>query len=295
MREALNWLAAAVRRRLQQNRVDVTEAARREAIHREAERNRLEVRHPTPETVVRPIQPAVPVPPTPISEVRRAEELRREAQRERHDTSPWQVPEQDSRYSPASDNDTALPGTVPAPGVARVDRERVPPATWATPARRQVTGERLALAGVDIAPPENDPPVPHQNGWLISAAFVGLLGVVVGGHLFRSLDNAPTFSLVHTSAGDVDAGRAAFNGYGCNACHIETANSVRRGEVGPDLTRFANRVTIAGRLANNSQNLVHFIRYPQQVMPGSAMPNLNVTETDALNIAAYLYTLGETP
>lgn len=287
MNRFFHWLEQRVRHRLMQSEVDVTEAAAR----REAERRMLEtqeamrqLQQPEPVrevTVVEiPAQTVVePMPSPPAAEER----------------SPWRVPEQDSRYSPASDNDTALPGTVAPSGVTHLDRERVPPATWATPARRSVSEERLAVAGMDIAPPENEPPVPLLSPWPISLAFIGLLGVVASGHIFRAIGTAPTFSLVHQSAGDVDAGRAAFNGYGCTACHTDKPLSVRRGEVGPSLERFANRVTIAGKLANTPQNLEYFIQHPQEVLPGSAMPNLNVTDTDALNMVAYLYTLGDTP
>ena len=38
-------------------------------------------------------------------------------------------------------------------------------------------------------------------------------------------------------------------------------------------------------------NLIRCIREPQDVLPGTAMPVLGVTEQDGKDIAAYLYTL----
>jgi cytochrome c1 len=54
---------------------------------------------------------------------------------------------------------------------------------------------------------------------------------------------------------------------------------------------FAYRQFIAGALPNSANTLVYWIQFPQEVGPGTAMPNLGVTEQDVLNIAAYLATL----
>jgi cytochrome c1 len=47
---------------------------------------------------------------------------------------------------------------------------------------------------------------------------------------------------------------------------------------------------IAGRLGNSPDNLQRWIRDPQAVSPGTAMPDLNVGERDARDITAFLYT-----
>jgi cytochrome c1 len=65
-----------------------------------------------------------------------------------------------------------------------------------------------------------------------------------------------------------------------------------RGLVGPPLTDFGRRSYIAGVLPNNADNLQHWIRDPQSVVPGNAMPNLGVSAVDARDIAAYLLTIG---
>jgi cytochrome c1 len=46
---------------------------------------------------------------------------------------------------------------------------------------------------------------------------------------------------------------------------------------------------IAGLLPNTPANLVLWLRHPQSVTPGNAMPDLGLTETQARDIAAYLY------
>jgi cytochrome c1 len=61
--------------------------------------------------------------------------------------------------------------------------------------------------------------------------------------------------------------------------------------VGAPLTAFARRAYIAGNLPNTPENLVAWLRDPQAIEPGTAMPNLEVSETDARHLAAYLATL----
>jgi len=79
--------------------------------------------------------------------------------------------------------------------------------------------------------------------------------------------------------------------YGCGACHVIPGVTGATGMVGPPLDGWSRRVYIAGNLANTPENLVRWIRYPQAVEPGTAMPDLGVNEADARDIAAYLYSL----
>ena len=88
--------------------------------------------------------------------------------------------------------------------------------------------------------------------------------------------------------GDEAAGRQAIIAHGCTACHV-IPSVAESAYVGPPLNNYAQRHYVAGNRPNTVENLVHWIRFPQEVEPGTAMPNLNVSETDARNIAAYLY------
>ena len=51
------------------------------------------------------------------------------------------------------------------------------------------------------------------------------------------------------------------------------------------------RIFIAGLLRNTPANMVTWLRYPQQVVPGNAMPDMGLSEGRARDITAYLYTL----
>jgi cytochrome c2 len=90
--------------------------------------------------------------------------------------------------------------------------------------------------------------------------------------------------------GDPRRGEALFIQYGCGSCH--SLNDVRTatGMVGPPLDGMALRTIIAGHLANNPSNMERWIRNPQNVSPGTAMPDLAVGERDARDITAFLYT-----
>ncbi|HET7712148.1 MAG TPA: c-type cytochrome [Thermoanaerobaculia bacterium] len=92
------------------------------------------------------------------------------------------------------------------------------------------------------------------------------------------------------AGGNPQRGREVIARYGCGACHEIPGLPVGRGLVGPSLERIADRSHLAGRLENEPANLVRWIREPQKISPGTAMPNLNVSERDAKDIAAYLYT-----
>jgi len=91
--------------------------------------------------------------------------------------------------------------------------------------------------------------------------------------------------------GSAQRGAERIAQYGCAACHTVPGVKNANGNVGPPLTRFGDRTYIAGMLANTPPNLIRWIREPQTVIPGNAMPNMGVSENDARDIAAFLYTL----
>lgn len=93
------------------------------------------------------------------------------------------------------------------------------------------------------------------------------------------------------TGGDPDRGRTLIRQYGCSACHFVPGVAGAQGLVGPPLSGIGSRVYLAGRLHNNPDNLMRWIREPQRVAPGTAMPDMGVTERDGRDIAAYLYTL----
>jgi cytochrome c2 len=91
--------------------------------------------------------------------------------------------------------------------------------------------------------------------------------------------------------GDLQKGKVLIERFGCASCHAIPGVRGSRGNVGPPLDHIGSRTFVAGMLRNNPANLVRWIRFPQGVVPGNAMPDMGVTEEQARDIAAYLYTL----
>ncbi len=93
------------------------------------------------------------------------------------------------------------------------------------------------------------------------------------------------------TGGDARRGRALVRTYGCGTCHEIPGVGGATGTVGPPLGGIANRSYLAGRLDNTPANLIRWVRRPRELSPGTAMPDMGVTETDARDLAAYLETL----
>jgi cytochrome c len=96
---------------------------------------------------------------------------------------------------------------------------------------------------------------------------------------------------VTLTGGDPDRGMAAIGRYGCGSCHDIPGMRSARGTVGPPLGRIAVRTYLAGRLSNTPANMMQWIQHPQHLERGTAMPELGVTEVDARDMSAFLYTL----
>ena len=94
-----------------------------------------------------------------------------------------------------------------------------------------------------------------------------------------------------TAQGDARAGRRAMDQYACATCHVIPGITGATKQVGPPLEGMASRSYIAGVLENSTGNMVRWLMWPQRVSPITAMPDLEVTEQDARDMAAYLATL----
>ena len=86
--------------------------------------------------------------------------------------------------------------------------------------------------------------------------------------------------------GAVEIGRAA-----CGSCHEIPGVALADGKIGPPLTHFGSRMVIAGTLPNSLPNLTMWLEHPQQVRPGTTMPDMGLSDGQARDIAGYLYTL----
>lgn len=84
---------------------------------------------------------------------------------------------------------------------------------------------------------------------------------------------------------------ALVRAYGCGACHTIPGIAGADGMVGPPLIQMGRRVYIAGMLRNTPDNMVEWLRHPQRIVPGNAMPDMGLGEADARVLATYLGSL----
>lgn len=92
---------------------------------------------------------------------------------------------------------------------------------------------------------------------------------------------------------DVERGRQLVGRYGCTACHVVPGvpgGDASHGTIGPPLASWAGRTLIAGLLPNTPDQLALWLRAPQTIKPGDAMPDLGVGEREARDMAAFLFT-----
>ncbi|HYX66252.1 MAG TPA: c-type cytochrome [Burkholderiales bacterium] len=87
---------------------------------------------------------------------------------------------------------------------------------------------------------------------------------------------------------DARRGKRALEQYACATCHEIPGVTGATVPVGPSLRDLAKRTFVAGVLPNTGENLARWVRAPQAVKPGTAMPDLGVSERDARDIAAFL-------
>jgi cytochrome c len=93
------------------------------------------------------------------------------------------------------------------------------------------------------------------------------------------------------TGGDPHRGKVAIEYYGCASCHTIPGIPGADALVGPSLAQVSERAYLAGVLRNTPTNLIQWIKNPPAIDSKTAMPNLNIPDTDAKNIASYLYTL----
>jgi mono/diheme cytochrome c family protein len=118
--------------------------------------------------------------------------------------------------------------------------------------------------------------------WLLAAAGLGAAGC---------RGSRPEASVVRIDGADPHRGETIIETFGCGACHMIPGVRGAKGVVGPPLTAWAERAYIGGEVPNTPTNLVLWVMDPPSIEPKTAMPNLGINESQARDVAAYLYTI----
>jgi cytochrome c oxidase subunit 2 len=86
------------------------------------------------------------------------------------------------------------------------------------------------------------------------------------------------------------AGLEVYRASACVGCHA--VRGVSAGGIGPDLTHFGSRTTIAGGiLPSTAENLARWLRNSPALKPGSLMPEQKLTDPEVAALVAYLRSL----
>jgi len=93
------------------------------------------------------------------------------------------------------------------------------------------------------------------------------------------------------SIGSERRGRELADRFGCGACHVIPGVQRAEGRIGPPLNGIAKRIYVAGALPNIPPNMIAWLQHPQRINPATAMPDVGLSETEARDVAAFLYTL----
>lgn len=93
------------------------------------------------------------------------------------------------------------------------------------------------------------------------------------------------------TGGSASAGKRIIADRGCGKCHTIPGIPNANGLVGPPLNSMGRRSYIAGIFPNQPDNMVQWLMSPKSMKPKTAMPSVGLSEQQARDVAAYLYTL----
>ena len=105
----------------------------------------------------------------------------------------------------------------------------------------------------------------------------------------RSEQAAPAAASQNPSPAALE-GAKIFANSPCTTCH--RIDGVSKGYIGPDLSHFGTRSTLAGGvLSNTPANVAKWVRDPEAIKPGAQMPRLGLAGEQLNDLVAYLESL----
>ena len=129
----------------------------------------------------------------------------------------------------------------------------------------------------------------RRLAWPVLAVFAAL--ILAGGAtaVERHYERTKSGLAATLTGGDPAKAPWLMTRYGCAGCHTIGGLPGADGQVGPPLSGLIERVYIGGGAPNTAENLVAWLVNPQRFAPHAAMPPPGLNETEARDIAAYLY------
>jgi cytochrome c2 len=125
--------------------------------------------------------------------------------------------------------------------------------------------------------------------WPVAGAAAILVAAAGGaGWLWQTQDQSSSTAIAMTR-GDIARAPELIRRYGCAGCHTIPGIPGGDGKVGGPLKDIRQRVYVGGVVTNSPDNLVRWIVSPQTFSPRTAMPATGISEAEARDVAAYLY------
>lgn len=133
------------------------------------------------------------------------------------------------------------------------------------------------------------PPRRYRLLWIGCVAVVVAAAVAITSALAWSSQERSEKVARAMTGGDPAHAPELFRRYGCTGCHTISGISGADGQVGPPLSGLVHRVYIGGVATNTPDHLVQWIVSPQSLSAQTAMPSSGISEAEARDVAAYLY------
>ena len=121
-----------------------------------------------------------------------------------------------------------------------------------------------------------------------AAAILIVAAAATAGMLWQTQQKS-TSTAVAMTGGDIARAPDLIRRYGCAGCHTIPGIPGGDGKVGGPLQDIRQRVYVGGVVTNSPDNLIRWIVSPQTFSPRTAMPATGITEAEARDVAAYLY------
>lgn len=124
---------------------------------------------------------------------------------------------------------------------------------------------------------------------ILGASLVAVAAVSLAGAALLMRDAPAERIAAAMTGGNPSAAPELIRRYGCAGCHAVSGIAGGDGLVGGSLNGIKSRVYIAGVALNSPDNLIKWIVAPRTFSPRTAMPASGITESEARDVAAYLY------
>src|SRR3954469_19971937 len=125
--------------------------------------------------------------------------------------------------------------------------------------------------------------------WPLAGAAAILIAAAAGAGVLWQTQHRPTSTAVAMTGGDIARAPGLIRRYGCAGCHTIPGIPGGDGQVGGPLKDIRQRAYVGGVVTNSADNMIKWIVSPQSFSPRSAMPATGISNAEARDVAAYLY------